>query len=321
MKLAIFMDPLTQIKAYKDSSVAMLKSAVDCGLKSYFFTPNDLYSTEIGSFAHVKQIEITDEYAENWAKVTEVGEKSLDFFDIILVRLDPPFNMQYIYALQALALAEKSGVLVANRPSSIAQFGEKTFTLDFQDCIRPSLVSANMAKLKEFWKTHQDVVYKPLDAMGGHGVFHVDKSGQNLGAILELLTQDEKTMIMAQKYIPEILTKGDKRIILINGTPVPYALARMPATGEFRGNLRAGGTGVVVPLEANDYKICEKIADSLRNLGLYFVGIDVIGDYLTEINITSPTCIKEINKGANLDIATDYIKFLIDCCARGSVKQ
>lgn len=312
MKLAIFMDPLINIKAYKDSSVAMLKSAAACGLKCYFFTPGDLYSTQSGPYAYVKQIQVLDEYTDSWAHVTDVGEKGLDFFDIILVRLDPPFNMQYIYALQALALAEKSGVLVANRPSSIAQFGEKTFTLYFQDCIRPSLVSASIVKLKEFWQSHQDVVYKPLDAMGGQGVFHVDQSGQNLGAILELLTQNEQTMIMAQKYIPEILTTGDKRILLINGKPVPYALSRMPAPGEFRGNLRAGGTGVVVPLAANDYKICEKIASSLRSLGLYFVGIDVIGDYLTEINITSPTCIKEINKDAKLDIATDYIKFLIN---------
>jgi glutathione synthase len=312
MNLAIFMDPLVNIKAYKDSSIAMLKSAAACGLKCHFFTPSDLYTTESGPYAHVKQINVLDEYSDNWANVTEIGEKRLDFFDIILVRLDPPFNIQYIYALQALELAEKSGVLVANRPSSIAQLGEKTFTLHFKDCIRPSLVSANIEKLKEFWKTHQNVVYKPLDAMGGQGVFQVDTSGRNLGAILELLTQDEKTMIMAQKYIPEILTKGDKRILLINGKPIPYALARMPAPGEFRGNLRAGGTGVVVPLDSNDYKICEKIADSLRSLGLYFVGIDVIGDYLTEINITSPTCIKEINKDANLDVATDYIKFLIE---------
>lgn len=312
MNLAIFMDPLTKIKAYKDSSVAMLKSAEACGLNCYYFTPCDLYCTDAGPFAYVKQIKILDEYADNWAEVQDVGEKSLSFFDIILIRLDPPFNMQYIYALQVLELAEKSGVLVANRPSSVARFGEKTYTLHFKDCIRPSLVSSSIEKLKDFWKNHQDVVFKPLDAMGGQGVMRVDKTGQNLGAILELLTQDEQTMIMAQKYIPEILTKGDKRILLINGEPVPYALARMPKAGEFRGNLRAGGTGIVVPLEDNDYKICEKISDNLRNNGLYFVGIDVIGDYLTEINITSPTCIKEINKETNLDIATDYIKFLIN---------
>ena len=311
MKIAFFMDDLSKINAHKDTTVAMIKSARACGLKSYFFTPADLFCTENGPFANVKQIEILDEYTANWAEVRESGEKTLSYFDIILVRLDPPFNMQYIYALQILELAEKAGVLIANKPSSIAQFGEKTFTLHFKDCIRPSMVSSNIVKLKEFWEVHRDVVFKPLDGMGGRGILHVDNTGNNLGSILELLTSEGQTSIMAQKYIPEILTCGDKRILLINGKPVPYALARMPAPGEFRGNLRAGGTGVVVPLNDNDYKICEKIADRLRNLGLYFVGIDVIGDYLTEINITSPTCVKEINKDANLDIATDYIKFLI----------
>lgn len=317
MKLAIFMDPLSKIQAYKDSSVSMLKSAKNYGLETYFFTPKDLFCTDSGPYANVKQIAVLDEYTSNWADLRELGVKHLSFFDIILVRLDPPFNMQYIYALQALDLAEKAGVFVANRPSSIAKFGEKTYTLHFKDCIQPSLVSSSIEQLKEFWKIHQDVVFKPLDAMGGRGVFRVDNTGQNLGAILEVLTHDTETMIMAQKYIPEILTKGDKRILLINGEPVPYALARMPAAGEFRGNLRAGGSGVVVPLDDNDYKICSKIADSLRKHGLYFVGIDVIGDYLTEINITSPTCIKEINKDANLDIATTYINFLVDKVGSG----
>lgn len=312
MKLAVFMDPLFKIKAHKDSSVAMLKSAAASGLDCYFFTPKDLYCTDNGPYAAVQKIKILDEYADNWAECSLVEEKSLEFFDIILIRLDPPFNMDYLHALQILALAEKAGVLVANRPSSIAQFGEKTFALHFKDCIPPSLVSANFTYLQEFWQIQQDVIFKPLDAMGGQGVFRVDKSGQNLGSILELLTQDGKNMIMAQKYIPEIFTKGDKRIILINGKPIPYALARIPARGEFRGNLRAGGTGVVVPLDANDYKICEKIADSLVDYGLHFVGIDVIGDYLTEINITSPTCIKEINKETKLDIGAEYIKFLTE---------
>ncbi len=312
MKLAVFMDPLEKIKAYKDSSVAMLKSAQDYGLECYFFTPDDLYCTNDGPFATVKQIKILDENAKHWADVREIGEKPLSFFDIILVRLEPPFNMQYLYALQVLELVEKAGVLVANKPSSIAQFGEKTFTLHFKDYIQPSLVSSNIAKLKSFWEKHRDVVYKPLDAMGGSGVLHVDNSGHNLGAILELLTHTEQTSIMAQKYIPEILTCGDKRILLINGEPEPYALARMPAPGEFRGNLAAGGTGKVIALNDNDYKICKQIADDLRRLGLYFVGIDVIGEYLTEINITCPTCIKEINKETSLDIAGDYIRFLVD---------
>lgn len=311
MRLAVFMDPIEHIKAYKDSSVAMLKSAQEQGIECYFFTPKDLYTSAEGAVAKIQKIKILDENAEVWAEVSDAGRENLNFFDIILVRLDPPFDMQYIYALQLLALAEKDGVLVANKPSSLCALGEKTYTLEFLQCAPPTLVSANISELKSFWDEHRDVIYKPLDVMGGRGIFHIDNSRQNLSGVLELLTQDEKTMIMAQRYIPEIMTKGDKRVLLINGEPIPYALARMPAEGDFRGNLNAGGTGIVTELTDNEYRICAEIAESLRERGLYFVGIDIIGDYLTEINITSPTCIREINRETGLDIAGDYIKFLV----------
>ena len=315
MRLAVFMDPIEHIKAYKDSSVAMLKSAQEQGIECYFFTPKDLYTSAEGAIAKIQKIKILDENAEVWAEVSDAGRENLNFFDIILVRLDPPFDMQYIYSLQLLALAEKDGVLVANKPSSLCALGEKTYTLEFLQCAPPTLVSANISELKDFWDEHRDVIYKPLDVMGGRGIFHIDNSRQNLSGVLELLTQDEKTMIMAQRYIPEIMTKGDKRVLLINGEPIPYALARMPAEGDFRGNLNAGGTGIVRELTDNEYRICAEIAESLRERGLYFVGIDIIGDYLTEINITSPTCIREINRETGLDIAGDYIKFLVGVVA------
>lgn len=313
MRLAVFMDPIEHIKAYKDSSVAMLKSAQEQGIECYFFTPKDLYTSAKGAVAKIQKITILDENAEVWAEVSDAGRENLNFFDIILVRLDPPFDMQYIYALQLLALAEKDGVLVANKPSSLCNLGEKTYTLEFSQCAPPTLVSANINELKAFWDEHRDVIYKPLDVMGGRGIFHIDNSRQNLSGALELLTHDESTMIMAQRYIPEIMTKGDKRVLLINGEPIPYALARMPAEGDFRGNLNAGSTGIVTELTENEYRICKEIAPSLRDRGLYFVGIDIIGEYLTEINITSPTCIREINRETGLDIAGDYIQFLVSC--------
>lgn len=311
MRLAVFMDPISTIQAYKDSSVAMLKSAEQQGLECYFFTPHDLYARDGEPFANTKSIKILDENTQNWAEVADVGPKKLNYFDIILVRLDPPFDMQYIYALQLLALAEEAGVLVANKPSSLCNLGEKTYTLNFPECAPPTIVTSNLKELKSFWEEYRDVIYKPLDSMGGRGIFHVDSSGQNLSGVLEVLTLEGQKMIMAQRYIPEIITHGDKRVLLINGEPIPYALARIPAAGDFRGNLHAGGTGIVTPLTANENKICASISKSLQNLGLYFVGIDIIGGYLTEINITSPTCIKEINQETGLDIAGDYIKFLV----------
>lgn len=311
MKLAVFMDSITTIKAYKDSSVAMLQSAQNLGWDCYFFTANDLFCKEGQAFAFVNTIKILDEKASNWAEIKAVGEMSLVDFDIILVRKDPPFNLEYVYAMQALQLAAKDGVLVANNPQSICQLGEKTYTLHFPDLCPKTLVTNDSQRLREFWQEHKNIIFKPLDAMGGRGVFHVTKEdSRNLSVILDLVTNCQQTTIMAQKYIPEIQTHGDKRILLIDGEPIPYALARIPASGEFRGNLNAGATGKVVPLTAKDFEICSRVGPSFREKGLYFVGIDVIGDYLTEINITSPTCIREIVAKTDLDIAGDYLRCL-----------
>lgn len=312
MKLAVLLDPLHQLKPYKDTSVGMIKSAKACGWSCVYFTQTDLFCNEGQAFARVHDITVGDEHASDWAKTKDLGEKPLSDFDIILMRKDPPFDMQYIYTTYALELAEKSGVLVANKPQSLRDANEKFFTLNFPQCCPTTLVSQDVKQLKSFWQTHQDVIFKPLEGMGGKSVFHVDQKGTNLSVILEVLTNGQTVPVMAQHYIPEIVKAGDKRILIINGKPVPYALARIPAKGELRGNLAAGAKGEVVAINDRDRWICEQIAPTLFAKGLYFVGIDVIGDYLTEINVTSPTCMREISAATNIDIAGDFLRGLAD---------
>ena len=310
MKLAILMDPVTALKPYKDSTVAMIKSAQQLGWSCVFFTPSELFCKKGQAYANVSKIAIGDENLSDWAEVTPVGEQPLSAFDIILMRKDPPFDMEYIYATYALELAEKEGVLVANKPQSLRDANEKFFTLNFPQCCPPTLVSRDINHLREFWQEHQNVIYKPLEGMGGRAVFHVNDDAHNLSVILEVLTHSQCVTIMAQKYIPEISELGDKRILLIDGKPVPYALARIPKPGELRGNLAAGAQGKVVAITERDRWICSELASTLQAKGLYFVGIDVIGDYLTEINVTSPTCIREIAAETGLDIAGDYLRCL-----------
>jgi glutathione synthase len=303
MKLAVLIDPLAYLKPYKDTTVALIKRAQALGWSCVYFTQLDL-------FCRVYEIEIGDEYSDDWAKTKDLGEQPLSDFDIILMRKDPPFDLEYIYTTYALELAERDGVLVANKPQSLRDCNEKFFTLSFSQCCPTTLVSKDIPRLKAFWQTHQNVIFKPLEGMGGSSVFHVDQQGRNLSVILEVLTKGQTVNIMAQIFLPEIETKGDKRILLINGEPIPYALARIPAKGELRGNLAAGATGKVVPITARDKWICEQVGPALKERGLYFVGIDVIGDYLTEINVTSPTCMREITTETGLDIAGDYLRSL-----------
>lgn len=312
MKIAVMMDPLHKIKAYKDSTVAMIKSAQVKGWACDYFTQDDLYCRQGHAYACVSNIKIADETSEQWAEVSSQVEKPLSEFDIILMRKDPPFDMEYIYATYALELAERDGVLIANKPQSLRDANEKFFTMNFPQCCPPTLVSRDMSRLRAFWKEHQNVIFKPLEGMGGNSVFQVDEKAGNLSVILEVLTKGQTVSIMAQQYIPEITSAGDKRILLINGEPVPYALARIPQKGELRGNLAAGARGEVVAITDRDRWLCEQIAPTLKAKGLYFVGIDVIGNYLTEINVTSPTCIREIAAETGLDIAGDYLSCLAD---------
>lgn len=311
MKLAVLMDPIHKLKAYKDSTVAMMKAAQILGWECSFFTQNDIYCSQGRAYAQLSSIKIIgDETQPDWAAVKLLGEKPLSEFDIILMRKDPPFDMEYIYSTYALELAEREGVLVANKPQSLRDANEKFFTLRFPQCCPTTLVSRDTNRLKAFWQEHQNVIFKPLEGMGGNSIFRVDEQRQNLSVILEVLTQGQQVSIMAQRYIPEIIVSGDKRILLINGEPLPYALARIPAKGELRGNLAAGARGEVVAITERDRWLCEQIAPTLRAMGLYFVGIDVIGDYLTEVNVTSPTCIREIEAATGLDIAGDYLRKL-----------
>lgn len=312
MKLAVLMDPVHKLKAYKDSTVAMLKSAQALGWSCVYFTQDDLYCRQGHAYARVFSIKIGDENASQWAEIKEQGEQALNEFDIILMRKDPPFDMEYIYSTYALQLAERDGVLVANKPSSLRDANEKFFTLNFPQCCPQTLVSRDIKRLRAFWQEHQNVIFKPLEGMGGSSVFHVNENAENLSVILEMLTEGQTASIMAQQYIPEITNLGDKRILLINGEPVPFALARIPAKGELRGNLAAGARGKVVAITERDRWLCQQIAPTLKSMGLYFVGIDVIGDYLTEINVTSPTCIREIAAETNLDIAGDYLRCLAE---------
>ena len=310
MKLAILMDPLHTLTPYKDSTVGMIKSAQSMGWSCVYFTQNDIFCREGHAYANVASLTIGDELKPDWADVSPLGEQPLAAFDIILMRKDPPFDMEYIYATYALELAEKEGVLVANKPQSLRDANEKFFTLNFPQCCPATLVSRDKDRLRGFWEQHQNVIFKPLEGMGGRAVFHVGKDARNLSVILEVLTHGEQVSIMAQAYIPEISTLGDKRILLINGEPVPFGLARIPSPGELRGNLAAGAKGKVVEITERDRWICKEIAPTLKAKGLYFVGIDVIGDYLTEINVTSPTCLREISAETGLDIAGDYLRCL-----------
>lgn len=312
MKLAVLMDPLHKLKPYKDTTIAMIKAAQALGWTCAYFTLTDLFCRLGKAYAQMSTISIGDETSEDWVRIIPVGELPLSEFDIILMRKDPPFDMEYIYATYALELAEREGVLVANKPQSLRDANEKFFTLNFPQCCPATLVSRDITRLRAFWESHQNVIFKPLEGMGGNSVFHVDEKAANLSVILEVLTKGQTVSIMAQHYIPEITTAGDKRILLINGEPVPYALARIPAKGELRGNLAAGARGEVVAINDRDRWLCQQISPTLKDKGLYFVGIDVIGDYLTEINVTSPTCLREIATETGLDIAGDYLRCLAE---------
>ncbi|KTD16695.1 glutathione synthase [Legionella jordanis] len=310
MKLAVLMDPLEKLKPYKDTTLAMLNAGHELGWECAFFTQDDLYCRLGHAYARMHAIQIEDLSRKDWFKTHDLGEQALKEFDIILMRRDPPFDMEYIYATYALELAEKEGVLIANKPQSLRDANEKFYTLNFPQCCPPTLVSRDIVRLKSFWEEYRNVIFKPLEGMGGNSVFHVNEKGENLSVILEVLTKGQKVSIMAQKYIPEIKTAGDKRILLINGEPVSHALARIPAKGELRGNLAAGARGEVIAINERDRWICQQIGPTFKERGLYFVGIDVIGDYLTEINVTSPTCLQEIAKETGLDIAGEYLRCL-----------
>lgn len=302
------MDPIASINPRKDSTLAMMLAAQLRGWEVSCFEQGDLYIENSEVFARRSKVTLYNN-PDHWFDVTETGVVPATYFNAILMRKDPPFDMEYIYSTYLLELVEQSGTPVLNRPGSIRDCNEKLFALQFPACTPPHMVSRDAAVLRDFHQRHGDVIYKPLDGMGGTSIFRAKEGEHNLSVIIETLTNYGQTQTMAQKYIPEIV-KGDTRILLINGEPVPYGLARVPQKGETRGNLAAGGSAVGRELKDRDLFICEQVGPVLREKGLHFVGIDVIGDYLTEINVTCPTCIRELDKAFDLDIAGDYMTFI-----------
>jgi glutathione synthase len=305
-KLGIVMDAIETIKPYKDSSFAMLLEAQLRGWQIFYIQLTDIYMDQSISYAESMQLRVTDN-TDDYFELSEPSTIKLSDMDVILMRKDPPFNLEYIYATYLLEQAEQAGTLVVNNPQSLRDCNEKLFTYQFPQCCAPFRVSRKASLLKEFLDTHQDIIIKPLDGMGGRSIFRVKQDDPNTNAIIENVTQYGEQQAMVQKFIPQIAA-GDKRILLIDGTPVPYALARIPAEGENRGNLAAGASSRAQPLSERDHWICQQIAPTLQQKGLIFVGIDVIGDYLTEINVTSPTCIRELDKAYNLNISADLFE-------------
>ena len=306
--LGVLMDPIVDIKPVKDSTLAMLLAAQARGWTLSYMEQADLYLRDGVAHTRRRTLTVRDD-AEHWFSLGGEQDGPMSNLDLVLMRKDPPFDMEYVYSTYILERAEQAGVLVVNRPQSLRDANEKAYTSWFPDCCPPTLMSRDMGRIRAFLHEHKKIVVKPLEGMGGLLVFVLNEGDPNISVVLETLTQDGSRLTVAQKYVPEI-KDGDKRILLIDGEPVPYALARVPAPGEARGNLAAGGTGVGVPLSARDRWICSRVGPTLKAKGLTFVGLDVIGDWLTEINVTSPTCIRELDTIYSLDIAGQLMDVL-----------
>ncbi len=317
-KIAFLMDPIETVSVKKDSTLAMIAAAQQRGLEVFYLQQDGLVLSAGVVTALTRALKLRDDFCatldpntagDDWYALGDEQAVALAEMDIVMMRKDPPFDMEYIYTTYLLERAEAEGVMVVNRPSALRDCNEKLFATLFRQCCPELIVSRRMDQLKAFHKQHANVVFKKLDGMGGASIFRVMEQDPNLSVVLETLTNSGREQIMGQVYLPEIVD-GDKRILLINGEPVPYALARIPSAGETRGNLAAGGRGEGRPLTDRDQWIAQQIGPELKRRGLMFVGIDVIGDYLTEINVTCPTCIRELNEQFGLDIAGD----LIDTC-------
>jgi glutathione synthase len=307
IKVGVVMDPIEQITYKKDSSLAMLWAAQRKGWELHYMEQQHLFLRDGKVKGQMAPLKVAMD-PDNWFERGEYVIRDLAELDVILMRKDPPFDNEFIYSTHLLAMAESEGTLIVNRTGSLRDFNEKLFATHFPQCCPPVLVTRRADLLRQFHAEHKNVIFKPLDGMGGSSIFHIREDGTNLGVIIETLTAHGTQTIMAQKYIPEI-KDGDKRILMINGEPVPYALARIPMAGETRGNLAAGGRGEGRPLTDRDRWIAEQVGPTLKEKGLLFVGLDVIGDYLTEINVTSPTCIRELDDQFKLDIGME----LMDC--------
>ena len=303
--LGVIMDPIQSISFTKDSTLAILLAAQRQDFELFYMQQQDLFLENGEPRASMTPMRVFDDPA-HWLELGESRVAALEEMDVLLMRKDPPFDSEFIYSTYILEAAEQRGSLVVNKPQSLRDCNEKVFATQFPQCTPPLLVSRDQARLRMFLAEHKDVVYKPLDGMGGISIFRVSEGDQNLNVILETLTNYGQQTIMAQKYLPEI-TLGDKRILVVDGEVIPFSLARIPTGSDFRGNLAAGGRGVVQPLNERDQWIAQQVAPTLKERGLIFVGLDVIGDYLTEINVTSPTCIREIDNAEDTQIGDRLI--------------
>jgi len=308
IKLGIVMDPIANVNTKKDSTYAMMVAAKARGWTLFIMEQKDLSLLQGEAFGAMSECNLTGDH-DDWYKLSNPTNQPLANLDVLLMRKDPPVDSEFIYATYILERAETQGVLVVNKPQSLRDCNEKVFATAFPQCCPPVIISRDVKTLKHFLDEHQHVIFKPLDGMGGTSIFNVKAGDPNIGVILETLNQFGENHVMAQRYIPEI-SAGDKRILIIDGKPIDYALARIPSKGDHRGNLAAGGRGEALPLSDRDRWIVSQIADELVKRGLLFVGIDVIGDYLTEINVTSPTCIQEIDRAYDLDIAGELMQVI-----------
>ncbi|HZS80831.1 MAG TPA: glutathione synthase [Herbaspirillum sp.] len=308
MKVAFLTDPLATFKTYKDSTFAMMREAARRGHVIYAFGQADIVLESGLVTANAARITLTGD-ADDWYRANTPTAAFLSGFDAVVIRKDPPFDMEYIYTTYLLELAEKQGARVFNRPAAIRSHNEKLAIAQFPQYTAPTLVTRDVRRLRAFHAEHKDMILKPLDGMGGTGIFRIGRDGMNLGAAIEMLTDNGNRTIMAQSFIPEIAS-GDKRILLIGGKVVPHMLARIPQGGEVRGNLAAGGLGVTQPIAPHELEIAEALAPVLAQRGLLLVGLDVIGSYLTEINVTSPTCFQEITQQSGFDVAAMFVDAL-----------
>jgi glutathione synthase len=312
MKIAFLADPLDSFKIYKDTTYAMMAEAGRRGHELYAFEQGDLVLEGGDVAVDALQVTLTGD-ANDWYRASAPTNMRLAEFDAILLRKDPPFDMEYIYTTYLLERAEAQGVRVINKPSAVRDHNEKLAITEFPQFVVETLVTRDERRLRAFHAEHHDLIFKPLDGMGGTGIFRVRQDELNLGSIIETLSDNGRRTIMAQRFIPEV-TAGDKRILLIGGQVVPFCLARIPQGTEVRGNLAAGGVGVAQPISARDREIAETLGPILSQRGLLLVGLDVIGDYLTEVNVTSPTCFQEIAQQTGFDVAGMFIDALEAGC-------
>lgn len=309
-RIGFWMDPIEEIRPYKDTSFALMLAAQALGWDIYYLPKTGLSIDQGEPMGVMAKARVQDTKID-FVSLEALTRQPLDQLDCIMIRTDPPFDGEYLYATQILDRACSRGVRVINRPGALRDFNEKLFATEFPDLMPTTLVSASHAELRAFQKDVGEIILKPLDGMGGAGIFRIGPDGMNLGTVLETLGGLEQRLIMAQAYRPEI-AEGDKRVLVPHGVPHSHALARIPMQGETRGNLAAGGRGVAQPLTEREREIATTVAPRLVAQGLVFVGLDVIGGYLTEINVTSPTCVREIDAQTGSDIAYEFLKKLVD---------